>query len=195
MQGRMHLYEGFTPWEVTYPVRVLKELGAKSLLVSNASGNMNLSWSKGDLMLVTDHIDFTGSSPLRGLDPSEFGSLFVDMSNPYDSDIRSRLIRAASELGITLRQGVYVGVVGPNLETRSEYRFLRASGADVVGMSTVPEVIVANHSGLPVGVVSVLTDNCDPENLAPVVVEEIMETAARADATLCKLFSGYIGSL
>lgn len=188
MQGRFHFYEGYNMKQVTFPVRVMKLLGIKYLLVSNAGGSMNLDWKKGDLMLLEDHINLLPDNPLVGPNLDELGPRFPDMSNPYDSSMNTTLEDIAIEKGITLNKGVYVAVSGPNLETRAEYRFLRNIGADVVGMSTVPEVIVANHMSLPCCAISVLTDDCDPDNLMPVNIDEIIEAAGQAEPKLTELY-------
>lgn len=188
MQGRFHFYEGYNLKQVTFPVRVLKLLGIKHLLVSNAGGSMNLKWKKSDLMLLEDHISLLPDNPLTGPNLDELGPRFPDMSRPYDTRLNTTLEDIAIEKGITLNKGVYVAVAGPNLETRAEYRFLRGIGADVVGMSTVPEVIVANHMSLPCCAISVLTDDCDPENLQPVNIEEIIEAAGKAEPKLTELY-------
>ncbi|MFY0685642.1 MAG: purine-nucleoside phosphorylase [Cyclobacteriaceae bacterium] len=195
MQGRFHYYEGYNMHEVVFPVRVMKYLGIKQLLVSNAAGNMNLEWSKGQLMLIDDHINLQPDNPLRGREAAEFGQIFVDMSAPYDPDMNQKLSTIAKEKKLTLQKGVYVAVAGPNLETKAEYRWLRNMGADVVGMSTVPEVIAANQLGLPVSAISVLTDDCDPENLAPINIDEIIQTAATAEKDLVTLFVQLIQQL
>ena len=188
MQGRYHYYEGYDMTEVTLPVRVLKLLGIKNLLISNAAGNMNLDWSKGELMLIDDHINLQPDNPLRGKNIDELGPRFPDMSMPYDSGLNQRLLDIAAEKDLVLRKGVYAAVVGPNLETRAEYRYLKTIGADVVGMSTVPEVIVANHMGLPCCAISVLTDDCDPDNLQPVDIEEIIAIAGKTEVKLTELY-------
>lgn len=195
MQGRFHYYEGYTMQQVTYPVRVMKFLGIKQLLISNAAGSMNLSWKKGELMLLDDHINLQPENPLRGANVPEFGSIFTDMSAPYDANLNSKLIALADKLDIQLNTGVYVAVSGPNLETRAEYRFLRNIGADAVGMSTVPEVIVANQMGLPCCAISVLTDECDPDNLKPVDIADIIATAQTAEKDLIKLYKALISEL
>lgn len=187
MQGRFHYYEGYSMQEITFPVRVLKQLGITSLLLSNASGAMNPSFKKGDLVMIDDHINLLPENPLRGLNGPEFGNRFVDLSAPYSKRINQIVADTAMTMKVTLREGVYVAVMGPNLETRAEYRYLRASGADIVGMSTVPEVIVANHMQLECAAISVVTDECDPDNLAPVSIEEIIATAGKADKVLGKL--------
>jgi purine-nucleoside phosphorylase len=188
MQGRFHMYEGYDLMDVTYPIRVMHQLGIKKLLISNASGAINLNMKKGDMMLIEDHINLQGASPLAFKNVSEFGSRFTDMSNPYDTDMRKKLLAIAEKENITLRQGVYVSVLGPQLETRAEYRMLKLLGADAVGMSTVPEIIVANHLGLPVAAISVLTDECDPDNLKPVNVQEIIAVAEKTEPKMVKLF-------
>ena len=187
MQGRFHYYEGYTMQQITFPVRVMKALGIESLFLSNAAGGMNPGFKKGDLVLIDDHINLLPENPLRGLNAPEFGNRFVDMCEPYNASLNSRLLKASEKLGIALKKGVYVSVMGPNLETRAEYRYLRAAGADMVGMSTIPEVIVANHIGLACAAISVITDECDPDNLKPVQISEILETAHAADARLSQL--------
>jgi purine-nucleoside phosphorylase len=188
MQGRFHLYEGYDLLDVTFPVRIMKQLGVKKLLVSNAAGAINLSYKKGELMLIDDHINLLGGSPLAYKGVSEYGNIFVDMSSPYDKDMSKSISEIAKRENIILHKGVYASVLGPQLETRAEYRYLRTIGADAVGMSTVPEVIVANHLNLPVIAVSVLTDECDPDHLEPVNVQDILETAAKAEPNMVKLF-------
>jgi len=188
MQGRFHLYEGYSLRDVSFPVRVMKLLGIKKLLVSNAAGAINPDFKKGELMLLDDHINLQGSSPLAFRGVEKMGERFVDMSAPYDSEINSKIERIASERNITLHKGVYASVVGPQLETRAEYRYLKIIGADAVGMSTVPEVIVANHLKLPVAAVSVLTDECDPDNLKPIDIKEIIAMAEKAEPDMVTLF-------
>lgn len=190
MQGRFHFYEGYSMAEVVFPVRVLKELGIEKLLISNAAGSMNLEWNKGELMLIEDHINLQPDSPLRGVEASAFGPIFTDMSNPYSTDLNDKLAGIASSNSITLNKGVYVSVAGPNLETKAEYRYLRQIGGDAVGMSTVPEVIAANQMSLPVAAISVLTDDCDPDNLHPIDINDIIATAKRAEKNLVVLFKG-----
>ena len=195
MQGRFHYYEGYSMQQITLPVRVMKMLGIRYLLISNASGNMNLDWKKGELMLLDDHIDLQPDNPLRGHNDETLGPRFPDMSQPYAKILNDHLITIAREKSITLRVGVYVGVTGPNLETRAEYRFLRRIGADAVGMSTVPEVIVANHLSLPCCAISVLTDDCDPDNLQPANIADIIATAGKAEAKLTELYTELIKRL
>lgn len=188
MQGRFHLYEGYDLVDVTYPIRVMHQLGIRRLFVSNAAGAINLKFKKGDVMLIEDHINLQGGSPLAFKHVSEFGDRFVDMSEPYHPKMRMQLETIAQKLGIELRKGVYASVVGPQLETKAEYRMLKILGADAVGMSTVPEVIVANHLRLPVVAVSVLTDECDPDNLKPVNIQEILEIAGETETKMIELF-------
>ncbi|MBV6639695.1 MAG: purine-nucleoside phosphorylase [Cyclobacteriaceae bacterium] len=195
MKGRFHYYEGYSMAEVVFPVRVMHRLGIKKLLISNAGGSMNLAWKKGELMLLDDHINLQPDNPLRGNGAAEFGSIFTDLSRPYDSKMNAIFRKIAKEKDITLNEGVYVAVSGPNLETRAEYRFLRNIGADVVGMSTVPEVIAANQLGLPVSAISVITDECDPDNLHPINIEEIIAIAREAEKDLVELFKGVISSI
>ncbi len=188
MQGRFHYYEGYSMQQVTFPVRVMKELGVKYLLLSNAAGGLNLDYKKGDLVLLTDHINEQPDNPLRGLNDAAFGNRFVDMSCPYSALLNEKILSAGRKLSIPIKQGIYVAVAGPNLETRAEYKHLRSMGADMVGMSTVPEVIVANHIGLPCASVSVITDECDPDNLQPVNIAEIIAVAGKADEKLSQVF-------
>lgn len=192
MQGRFHYYEGYDMKQITFPVRVMKQLGIKFLLISNAAGAMNLDYKKGNLMLIDDHINMLPDNPLKGKNFEELGPRFPDMSCPYSNYLNEKLIKIAKENNITLYKGVYVVVTGPNLETRAEYRYLKSLGADVVGMSTVPEVIVANHCGLPCAAISVLTDECDPDNLKSVDIIDILAVAATAEKKLTFLFSKLI---
>jgi purine-nucleoside phosphorylase len=192
MQGRLHLYEGFSAREATFPIRVLGAFGIDTLLISNAAGGMNPHYSRGDLMLTTDHINFQGANPLVGPNVEEWGPRFPDMSEPYDVELRKHAEAVALEQGIKLHQGVYVSVLGPNLETPAEYRFLRQMGADVVGMSTVPEVIVARHMGLRVMSISVITDECFPDALEPVKIEEVLAAADAAAPHLTAIFQGVV---
>ncbi len=188
MQGRFHLYEGYDFLDVTYPIRVMRELGIQKLFISNAAGAINLNFKKGDMMLIGDHINLQGGSPLAFRNVAEFGDRFADMSEPYDPGMRQKLVAIAAREGISMHQGVYASVVGPQLETRAEYRMLKILGADAVGMSTVPEVIVANHLRLPIVAVSVLTDECDPDNLEPVDIKEIIEVAGKTEPKMIRLF-------
>lgn len=195
MQGRFHFYEGYDLFDVTYPIRVMHQLGIKKLLISNAAGAINLDFKKGDIMLIEDHINLQGSSPLAFKTVAQFGDRFVDMSAPYDLEMGNKIIEIAKKEGITLRRGVYVAVVGPQLETKAEYRMLKILGADAVGMSTVPEVIVANHLRLPVIAISVLTDECDPDYLQPVKVSEIIEIAEKTEPKMVALFRELLKTL
>ena len=195
MQGRFHYYEGYNMQKITLPVRVMKMLGIQHLLISNAAGNMNLKWKKGQLMLIDDHINLQPDNPLRGENFEVLGPRFPDMSEPYSKKMNKLLIKIAKEKKIKLNVGVYVAVIGPNLETRAEYRFLNRIGADAVGMSTVPEVLVANHMGLPCCAISVLTDDCDPDNLQPAVISEIIAMAGKAEAKLTELYVELIARL
>jgi purine-nucleoside phosphorylase len=195
MQGRFHRYEGYTLQQVTFPVRVLRALGADTLVVSNACGGMHPLWSPGDLMLIADHINMLGDNPLIGANDDRLGVRFPDMSAPYDEALRVLARDVAAERQISLREGVYVAVPGPNLETRAEYRMLRALGADVVGMSTVPEVIVAVHAGLRVLGLSIITDQCLPDALEPANVATIIATAASAEPRLTALVRGVLERL
>lgn len=194
MQGRFHYYEGYTMQQITFPVRVMKELGVTRLFLSNAAGGMNPLYRKGDLVLTDDHINLLPDNPLRGLGP-EYGNRFTDMSEPYSRKLQGLLQQAAEKREVPLKKGVYVSVMGPNLETRAEYKWLRSTGADMVGMSTVPEVIVANQLGIACAAVSVITDECDPENLQPINIAEIIEVAGQADKKLSLLFKEAIGRI
>jgi purine-nucleoside phosphorylase len=195
MEGRHHFYEGHTLQQVTFPVRVLKALGAKVLIVSNACGGMNPQWEKGDLMLIEDHINLLGDNPLIGPNDDRLGDRFPDMCHAYDRELLKLARRIALEEKIPCQQGVFVAVSGPNLETAAEYRFLRGIGADVVGMSTVPEVIVAVHSKMRVLGVSIITDQCLPDALEPVSLPDILRTANEAEAKLRTLVRRVVGEL
>ncbi|HDZ05066.1 hypothetical protein LCGC14_0081290 [marine sediment metagenome] len=195
MQGRFHLYEGYDFLDITYPIRVMHMLGISKLFISNAAGAVNLDLKKGDMMLIEDHINLQGGSPLAFKGVSEFGERFADMSEPYDLDMRNKLMAIAKEHNISLKSGVYASVVGPQLETKAEYRMIKLIGADAVGMSTVPEVIVANHLSLPIIAVSVLTDECDPDNLKPVDISEIISIAEKTEPKMVKLFQELIKQL
>jgi purine-nucleoside phosphorylase len=192
MQGRFHRYEGYSLQQVAFPVRVMRDLGAEILVVSNACGGMNPMWNVGDLMLLADHINLLGDNPLIGPNLDELGPRFPDMSEPYDVELQRLAIEVAMEKRITLRRGVYVAVPGPNLETRAEYRFLRMIGADVVGMSTVPEVIAAIHGGMKVLGISIITDSCLPDALKPASVEEIIRVAGEAEPRLTLLIKNVV---
>lgn len=195
MHGRHHYYEGYSTQQITIPVRVMKKLGVKYLLISNASGAMNTDLKKGSLMLLDDHINLMPGNPLIGINNDELGPRFPDMSQPYSSVLNDKLEKIANEYDIILHKGVYAALPGPVLETRAEYRYLRIIGADVVGMSTVPEVIVANHMSLPCAVISVITDECDPDNLAPLNLNDIFASAAKADVDLSRLISSLVNEL
>lgn len=186
-QGRFHRYEGWDLRDIVLPVRILRLLGAENLVVSGACGCMNPLWEGGDLVLLDDHINLLGDNPLIGENLEELGDRFPDMSEPYDRELQELTQREALRLDVPLRRGVYVAVLGPNLETRAEYRMLRAMGADVVGMSTVPEVIAARHAGLRVLGVTIVTDMCLPDALEPANVEEIIRTAREAEPHLARL--------
>jgi purine-nucleoside phosphorylase len=192
MQGRFHRYEGYELQQVAFPVRVMHALGARTLVVSNACGGMNPLWSPGDLVLLSDHVNLLGDNPLVGHNDERLGPRFPDMSAPYDPQLRELARGVALELGIVLREGVYVAVPGPNLETRAEYRMLRAIGADVVGMSTVPEVIVAVHQGMRVVGISIVTDQCLPDALEPADIDRIIATAAEAEPRLTRLITALV---
>ncbi|HEK22391.1 MULTISPECIES: purine-nucleoside phosphorylase [unclassified Mucilaginibacter] len=195
MQGRLHYYEGYNMQQITLPVRVMKMLGIKTLFVSNASGSLNPDFRKGDLMVIEDHINLQPMNPLIGRNDSDLGPRFPDMSEPYRHDLINKGLEIAAANNITCHKGVYVAVTGPNLETRAEYRYLRIIGGDAVGMSTVPEVIVANHMGLPVFAISVLTDEGFPEQLKPVSVEEILAVAQEAEPKLTLILKELIAGL
>jgi purine-nucleoside phosphorylase len=195
MEGRFHRYEGYTLQQVTFPVRVMRALGAETLIVSNACGGMHPMWSPGDLMLIADHINLLGDNPLVGPNDDSLGPRFPDMSAPYDASLRTLARTVAAERKILLREGVYIAVAGPSLETRAEYRALRLLGADVVGMSTVPEVIVAIHGGMKVLGISIITDQCLPDALEVASVEKIIATAGRAEPSLTSLVMGVVERL
>lgn len=192
MQGRMHYYEGYSPVQITYPIRIMRLLGIQTLLLSNASGGLYQGCTKGDLVILHDHLNLQPENPLRGRNQDEFGPRFPDMSEPYSRVLIERAEQLAASMGITVRRGVYAAVQGPNLETRAEYRMLRMLGADLVGMSTVPEVIVANHMGLRTFAVSIVTDECDPDHLQPVTVEDIIAVAQASEPNVTRLLIALI---
>lgn len=189
MRGRVHFYEGYTMRQVGFPVRVLRGLGAETLIVTNAAGGMNPEFESGDVVAVTDHVNLMGDNPLIGPNDESLGPRFPDMSEPYDRALLALSERVAREHGIRLRQGVFVAVAGPNLETAAEYRFLRGLGADVVGMSLVPENLVAVHGGMRVLAFSVVTDMCLPDHLEPVSIPKILAVAGRTAPVLDRLVS------
>ncbi|MFN0051491.1 MAG: purine-nucleoside phosphorylase [Planctomycetales bacterium] len=195
MEGRFHFYEGYSMQEVTFPVRVMKALGVETLLITNAAGGMNPHLSLADLVVIEDHINLMGDNPLRGRNDDQLGPRFPDMSAPYDRKLLELARSAALELGIPCVPGVFVAVAGPNLETRAEYRMLRGMGADVVGMSTVPEVIVAVHAGLRVLGFSIVTDICLPDALEPVDIQKILRVAAQGGERLGRLIPRVIEQL
>lgn len=192
MEGRFHLYEGYTAAQVTFPIRVLKELGCTTLIVSNACGGLNPLYAKGDLMVIDDHLNLLGVNPLVGPNDDRLGPRFPDMIEPYDRNLQELALQVAMESQIVARRGVYTAVVGPNLETRAEYRYLRAIGADVVGMSTIPEVLVAVHAGLRVLGFSIVTDLCLPDALEPVKIEDILAVANEAEGKLRTIVKGVL---
>jgi purine-nucleoside phosphorylase len=192
MEGRFHLYEGYSTWQVTFPIRVMKELGCGLLIVSNAGGGLNPLFEKGDLIVIEDHINLMGLNPLIGPNDERLGPRFPDLIEPYDRELQSLALKVALEQNIVAHRGVYVAVVGPNLETRAEYRFLRGIGADIVGMSTVPEVLVAVHAGMKVLGFSIITDMCMADALQPVRIEEIIAVANQAEAKLRSIVCGVL---
>jgi purine-nucleoside phosphorylase len=195
MQGRFHSYEGYTLQQVTFPVRVMRALGVSSLLISNAAGGMNPQFSRGDLMVITDHINLLGGNPLIGPNDDSLGPRFPDMSEPYDRGLQKLAEEVALNLNVRLHRGVFVAVPGPNLETRAEYRFLRLIGADAVGMSTVPETIVTIHGGMKVFGMSIITDECFPDSLQPANVDDIIAAAMAAEPTLTSIMKGVVERL
>ena len=195
MQGRFHYYEGYNMKQITFPLRLMSMLGIDTLLISNAGGGMNPQYKKGDIMLIDDQINLLGDNPLMGPNLDEFGPRFPDMSEPYSKKLIMLAEQVALDQKIKLQKGTFIAVTGPNLETKAEYRFLRATGADVVGMSTVPEVIVAVHQGMDVLGFSVITDECFPDALQPVNVEEIIETANKAEPKLTVLMREVVKKL
>lgn len=187
MEGRFHFYEGYSMPQVTFPVRVMKALGAEMLVVTNAAGGMNPEFELADVVVIDDHINLMGDNPLRGINDDKLGPRFPDMCEPYSRELSAIALQAAKELGIAAHKGVFVAVAGPNLETRAEYRMLRGMGADVVGMSTVPEVLVAVHAGLRVLGFSIVTDICLPDALEPVDIQKILAVAAKGGEKLSRL--------
>jgi purine-nucleoside phosphorylase len=195
MEGRFHFYEGYSMQQVTFPVRVMKALGAEVLIITNAAGGMNPQYALADLMIIEDHINLMPENPLWGVNDNTLGQRFPDMAEPYDQELITLAQNSARELGIPCQTGVFVAVPGPNLETRAEYRMLRALGADVVGMSTVPEAIVAKHAGLRTLAFSVVTDMCLPDALQPVDIQKILDVAARGGERLAKLIPHLVAEI
>ena len=192
MQGRLHYYEGYNMQEITFPVRVMRDLGIQKLFVSNASGSLNPAIKKGDIGVIDDHINLLPDNPLRGPNDETYGSRFPDMSRPYDKVMQEQALQIAQRLGVTAHRVVYVSTAGPNLETRAEYKYMRIIGGDIVGMSTVPEVIVANHMNLPVFAISVITDEGFHDDLQPVSLEEIVRVAAEVEPKMTQVLKELI---
>ncbi|HLT08918.1 MAG TPA: purine-nucleoside phosphorylase [Cyclobacteriaceae bacterium] len=192
MKGRFHYYEGYSMKEVTFPVRVLKRLGISRLLISNAAGGISPAHQIGDLMIINDHIDLFPENPLRGANLDAFGSRFPDMSEPYDQSMIDAALQIATENNIAIHQGIYAGLQGPNLETKAEYAYLGRIGADAVGMSTVPEVIVARHMELPVFAISAITDLCAPGKVKKITIQEVIAAAAKAEPGMIIIIKGLI---
>ncbi len=195
MQGRFHYYEGYSMQQIAFPVRVAKALGVQTLMVSNACGGLNPIFRRGDVMIINDHINFLGDNPLIGPNDNELGPRFPDMSEPYTERLVETAENVALEHAIKLHKGVYLAVSGPTLETKAEYRYMRQLGADVVGMSTVPEVIAAVHMGLDVLGISVITDECFPDALEPVSLDDVLEAAAMAEPKLTQIIVGVLEKL
>lgn len=195
MRGRFHAYEGYSFQEITFPVRVMKALGVEILVVSNACGGMNPQWNVGDIMIIDDHINLMGGNPLVGVNDERLGPRFPDMSAPYDPALMKLAEDVALRLGEKVQKGVYASVLGPNLETRAEYRMLRGMGADVVGMSTIPEVIVANHAGIRCLGFSIITDACLPDALKAASIQEILAIAGQAEPRLNRIVKGVLEEL
>lgn len=192
MQGRFHFYEGYTLQQITFPVRVMKAMGADLLIVTSASGGMNPEYQSGQLIVIDDHINLMGDNPLAGFNDDRLGPRYPDMSQPYDSELIDKALQLAKKQNIPASRGVYVGVKGPNYETRAEYRFFRSIGGDVVGMSTVPETLVANHAGLRVLGLSTVTNICLPDDLQPVTGEDVIEVAGKASSNMATIIEGII---
>lgn len=195
MQGRFHFYEGYSMQQIVFPVRVARALGVQTLIVSNACGGLNPNFTRGDIMLINDHINFLADNPLIGPNDNELGSRFPDMSEPYTKGLIETAETVALDLSIKMHEGVYLAVSGPMLETKAEYRYMRQLGADVVGMSTVPEVIAAVHMGLQVLGISVITDECFPDALKPVRLDDVLEAAALAEPKLTQIIKGVLERL
>lgn len=194
-EGRFHAYEGLSYFEITYPIRLMNAMKCSNAIISNAAGSINLSFKKGELMLIEDHINLQSGSPIAEKGIEELGNRFVDMSSPYSKSMTKTARSIANEQGIPMHSGVYVAVTGPQLETKAEYRYLKIIGADAVGMSTVPEVIVANQLGIPCIAFSVITDECDPDHLLPINIEDIMASAKKAEQFLILLVKELISTL
>jgi len=194
-QGRFHAYEGLSLFEVTLPIRLMNAMGVKTVVLSNAAGALNPSFTKGGLMLIEDHINLQGGSPLAEKGSAPLGNRFVDMSTPYDQELNKRIFQIAKQEQVSLNSGVYTAVLGPQLETKAEYRFLKMIGTDAVGMSTVPEVIVANQLQMKCVAFSILTDLCDPDHLEPINIEDIMAAAKSAEKKLIKIILPFINTL
>lgn len=192
MQGRFHLYEGYSMQQITFPVRVMGQMGISHLIISNAAGGLNPAFGKSDIMLITDHINLQGDNPLIGANVKAWGERFPDMSSPYSQELAALAKQVALDQQIHLQQGVYAVVTGPNLETKAEYRFLRNIGADAIGMSTVPETIVAVHMGISVLAFSVITDECFPDALVPALFADIVAAANKAEPKLCTIIEGVV---
>lgn len=195
MQGRFHYYEGYTMQEIVFPVRVARSLGVQTLIVSNACGGLNPNYQRGDIMLINDHINFLGDNPLIGPNDNELGPRFPDMSEPYTERLIDTAENVALDLSIKMHEGVYLAVSGPMLETKAEYRYMRQLGADVVGMSTIPEVISAVHMGLEVLGISVITDECFPDALEPVSLDDVLEAAGMAEPKMTQVIVGVLERL
>jgi purine-nucleoside phosphorylase len=195
MQGRFHFYEGHSMEDIAFPVRVMRALGVRTLLITNIAGGVNPAYRLGDMMVLADHINLLGGNPLIGRNEEAVGPRFPDMSQPYDRSLAARLAALGLEQGLALKRGVYACMSGPCLETAAEYRMLRILGADAVGMSTVPEVIAAVHAGLKVAALSLITDACDPDNLQPIDIPEIMRVAGEAEPKIAKLIRALIADL
>jgi len=195
MQGRFHFYEGYSMQDITLPVRVLKQLGISHLIVSNASGGMNPEFEVGDLMIINDHINLFGTNPLIGKNYEEFGPRFPDMSEAYDKKLIRLALEIATEMGIKVKQGVYAGVTGPTFETPAEYKYIRSIGADAVGMSTVPEIIVARHMNLTCFAISVITDSGVPGHIVEITHEEVQQIAAKSEPKMAQLIKNLLGKI
>lgn len=195
MQGRFHAYEGYNMFQITFPIRIMKLLGIQNLMISNIAGGINATFKKGDLVIIEDHINLQSENPLTGINENEFGPRYPDMSEPYDYKLIQQALSKAKEWNYGIHKGVYVAVNGPNLETKAEYRYLRIIGADMVGMSTVPEVIVAKHMDLKVFAISLITDECDPDNLVPINISEIIAIAEQSEPKLSKVMTYVISEI